>query len=110
MTTETTTTELRRCIGCARFGIEAHQADASDFPTQPSQKDGLGRMCKPHWQQYTNALRRASVARKATQVAGIQGSIPDALADGVLTPETQTPRMTRHAEDEPELGSKPDAA
>ena len=46
----------------ARFGIEAHDADAGDFPVQPSQKDGLGRMCKPHWREYTNALRKAAAA------------------------------------------------
>ena len=65
MTTETST--MRRCIGSSRFGIEAHDADADDFPVQPSQKDGLGRMCKPHWRQYTNALRKAAVARKAEE-------------------------------------------
>ena len=63
MTTQDPTT--RRCIGSSRFGIEAHDADASDFPVQPSQKDGLGRMCKPHWRAYTNALRKAAVTRKA---------------------------------------------
>lgn len=57
--------QLRRCIGSERFGIEAHNAPTSDFPTQPSQKDSLGRMCKPHWRQYTNALRKAALARKA---------------------------------------------
>jgi|SRR5664279_2097153 hypothetical protein len=65
MTTNATTTELRRCIGSTRFGIEAHEAEAGDFPAQPSQKDGLGRMCKPHWRQYTKALRKAALARKA---------------------------------------------
>jgi hypothetical protein len=64
MTTETSPT-MRRCIGSSRFGIEARDADAADFPVQPSQKDGLGRMCKPHWRQYTNALRKAAVERKA---------------------------------------------
>ena len=48
MTTETTTT-MRRCIGSTRFGIEAHDAPSTDFPAQPSQKDGLGRMCHTHW-------------------------------------------------------------
>ena len=33
----TTTTELRRCIGSAKFGIEPHEAPADDFPKQPSQ-------------------------------------------------------------------------
>ncbi|HEV8281903.1 MAG TPA: hypothetical protein VGQ02_08605 [Candidatus Limnocylindrales bacterium] len=57
--------ELRRCIGSARFGIEAHEAPVTKFPKQPSQKDGLGRMCKTHWNQYTTALRKAAAAAKA---------------------------------------------
>ncbi len=57
--------DLRRCIGSSRFGIEAHEAPLADFPVQPSQKDGLGRMCKPHWNQYTTALRKAAEARRA---------------------------------------------
>jgi hypothetical protein len=57
--------DLRTCIGSTRFGIEAHEAPLADFPVQPSQKDGLGRMCKPHWNQYTTALRKAAIAAKA---------------------------------------------
>ena len=57
--------DMRKCIGSAKFGIEAHEAPVDDFPAQPSQKDGLGRMCKPHWNQYTSALRKAALARKA---------------------------------------------
>lgn len=57
--------ELRRCIGSAKYGIEAHDAPIDDFPVQPSQRDGLGRMCKPHWNAYTSALRKAALARKA---------------------------------------------
>ena len=64
MTNETT---MRRCIGSAKFGIEPHEAPGIDFPAQPSQKDGLGRMCKPHWNQYTSALRKAALARKAAE-------------------------------------------
>ena len=56
---------LRRCIGSAKFGIEAHEASVEDFPVQPSQKDGLGRMCKPHWSKYTAGLARDAKARKA---------------------------------------------
>jgi hypothetical protein len=56
---------LRKCIGSAKFGIQAHEAPVADFPAQPSQRDGLGRMCKPHWTEYTAALRKAAVARKA---------------------------------------------
>lgn len=60
-------TDQRRCIGSAKFGIAAHEAPAADFPIQPSQKDGLGRMCKPHWNEYTSALRKAALARKAAE-------------------------------------------
>jgi hypothetical protein len=59
--------DMRKCIGSAKFGIEAHEAPVGDFPAQPSQKDGLGRMCKPHWNQYTTALRKAALERKAAQ-------------------------------------------
>ena len=52
--------DKRRCIGSTTFGIEAHDAPIEDFPVQPSQKDGLGRMCRPHWTEYTRALRKAS--------------------------------------------------
>ena len=69
MTTDATTTALRRCIGSAKFGIEAHEAPPDEFPAQPSQKDGLGRMCKPHWNQYTSALRKAALARKAAEAS-----------------------------------------
>jgi hypothetical protein len=55
--------DLRKCIGSTRFGIEAHDAPVTDFPVQPSQKDGLGRMCKVHWNQYTTALRKAATAK-----------------------------------------------
>lgn len=57
--------DLRRCIGSTRFGIQAHEAPIEEFPVQPSQRDGLGRMCKTHWNAYTTALRKASVAAKA---------------------------------------------
>jgi hypothetical protein len=60
-------TDQRRCIGSVKFGIVAHDAPVAEFPAQPSQKDGLGRMCKVHWNAYTNALRKASIARKATE-------------------------------------------
>ena len=103
MTTETTQT--RRCIGSSRFGIEAHDADAGDFPAQPSQKDGLGRMCKPHWRDYTNALRKAAVARRATEEDAVPKKTPvaeDAEASpqvdpAVAEPETSHARRTRRA-------------
>jgi hypothetical protein len=58
---------MRKCIGSTTFGIEAHEAPITDFPAQPSQKDGLGRMCKSHWNAYTNGLRKAALARKAAE-------------------------------------------
>jgi hypothetical protein len=60
---------LRRCIGSERFGIEPHDAPVADFPKQPSQKDGLGRMCKTHWNQYTAGLARDAKARTAAEAA-----------------------------------------
>lgn len=62
-------TTLRRCIGSERYGIPAHEAPVAEFPLQPSQKDGIGRMCKPHWTDYTRGLRRDQVARAAGQTA-----------------------------------------
>lgn len=69
MSDETTTT-LRRCIGSARYGIEPHDAPIEDFPRQPSQKDGLGRMCRTHWNAYTRGLARDAKARTAAQGEG----------------------------------------
>jgi hypothetical protein len=61
--------DLRKCLGSARFGIEPHDAPVEVFPSQPSQKDGLGRMCKTHWNQYTAGLARDAKARTATEGA-----------------------------------------
>ena len=69
MTTDATTMALRRCIGSTKFGIEAHDALTSDFPVQASQKAGLGRMCKPHWTEYTRALRKAATGKAAAAPA-----------------------------------------
>jgi hypothetical protein len=57
--------DAQKCIGSVKFGIEAHEAPVADFPAQPSQRDGLGRMCKPHWRQYTAGLARDRKARLA---------------------------------------------
>ena len=70
--------DMRKCIGSAKFGIEAHEAPVTDFPAQPSQKDGLGRMCKTHWSQYTSALRKAALARKAAE--GQTAATPEVAA------------------------------
>ena len=105
MTTETSTT-TRHCIGSSRFDIEAHEALPDDFPVQPSQKDGLGRMCKPHWREYTNALRKAAVARKAEETtdAPAPEPQPEVIEAPDEAPEAEVPasRKTRRAKAESE--------
>lgn len=100
MTKKNANTEVRRCIGSKTFGTEPHEAPVTDFPKQPSQKDGLGRMCKPHWRQYTNALRKAALARKA---AGA-GKAPGAESEPVAEPEA--PRGSRR----PKVRAEPQVA
>jgi hypothetical protein len=103
MTTDATTTGLRRCIGSAKFGIEAHEAPPDEFPAQPSQRGGLGRTCKPHWNQYTSALRKAALARKAAEAAQIE-------PEPVASPVPIRIRGKRGSESVvPEAGSQGDA-
>ena len=82
--------DMRKCIGSAKFGIEAHEAPVTEFPAQPSQKDGLGRMCKPHWNAYTNALRKAALARKAAEETA-------AVEPEPVVPEPVRPKRVRKA-------------
>ena len=86
MPIQDTTIVMRRCIGSTRFGVEAHEAPENEFPAQPSQKDGLGRMCHTHWRHYTNALRRASVARKAAERME-----PEVAPEPAVEPATEVP-------------------
>ena len=97
-TTTTITTGMRRCIGSERFGIDAHEAPVDDFPIQPAAKDGLGRMCRPHWTEYTRALRKASTAAKAE--AG--EAAPEAVAESAPVAEPKAPRRSRSAKVAPE--------
>ena len=111
MTTNATNTGLRRCIGSTRFGIEAHEAEAGNFPAQPSQKDGLGRMCKPHWNQYTKELRKGALARKAgdSEVATEEGST-ESDPGAVASPKAvggKTAQKPRAAKPEPILTRVP---
>ena len=68
-TKKTTTTELRRCTGSARFRTQPHEAPVSEFSKQPSRKDGLGTMCTEHWRAYVKGLREARVAAKVADGA-----------------------------------------
>ena len=97
----TKTTEMRRCIGSKTFGIEPHEAHTSDFPKQPSQKDGLGRMCKPHWRQYTNSLRKAALARKAADAEAAPDAQPAPVAEPPAPPKRGR-RTKAKAEPQPE--------
>jgi hypothetical protein len=78
----TAMTELRKCAGSARFEIERHEAPVEDFPIQPSGRDGLGRMCKTHWNQYTAGLARDAKARKAPDGAEVTAK-PTKKADAL---------------------------
>ncbi len=82
-------TTMRRCSGSKTFGIEAHEAPRDDFPIQPSRKDGLGTMCKPHWNQYTSALRKTA-------------EIPPDVEPGSETPALRKNRRAK-AQAEPDL-------
>ena len=103
-------TNMRKCIGSTKFGIEAHEAPATDFPAQPSQKDGLGRMCKPHWNQDTNALRKAALARKAAAEGEVSTAVAPAEPEPVGAAEPIRTRGKRgRAAAVPEGGSQGDA-
>jgi hypothetical protein len=87
----------RKCIGSERFGIEAHEAPVTEFPAQPSQRDGLGRMCKTHWNQYTAGLARDAKARKAAAVGGTVGGVNVPATEAAAPTEAQAakPEPTR---------------
>jgi hypothetical protein len=44
-------------------------------------------MCKPHWRQYANALRKAAVARKAAQEPA-EVALAHAVLDEISEPLT----------------------
>jgi len=93
--------DMRKCIGSARFGIEAHEAPVTDFPAQPSQKDGLGRMCKTHWNQYTAGLARDAKARKAAEAPG---AVAEAVAENAAEPaQTEAPRSRERRSKQPQV-------
>ena len=122
-TTETPAEGMRRCIGSTKFGLEAHDAPVADFPKQPSQKDGLGRMCRQHWTQYTRALRTGSITKVAAhpvdapiakkakgatteRVVSARGISTERVvrpAPGIATEDVVVPPPTFDAEAEAEL-------
>ena len=87
---------LRKCIGSTRFGIGPHDAPVEDFPVQPSQRDGLGRMCKTHWNQYAASLARDAKARMAADGA----NVPAAPAKKTVAPGRRTAKEARVAKPE----------
>jgi len=109
----------RTCIGSKTFAIEGHEAPVEDFPVQPSRKDGLGTMCRPHWTEYTRALRRASVAAVTTVEfsPGLRASLNFAAgisrqrrARGKPEPIRTRPARTRKTEGEPIVEVAPEAS
>ena len=87
--------DLRKCIGSTRFGIEPHDAPIEEFPKQPSQEDGLGRMCRTHWNEYTRGLAREAKARK--------------VATGHVTGDARATRQRGRPIPTPAAGSQGDA-
>ena len=106
--------DLRRCIGSTRFGIEAHEAPISDFPRQPSQKDGYGRMCTKHWNAYTAGLARDAKARRAAQAEAAEPTGPvEGTADiqeAAIVVEEPAPKRTRRAVGQEPTADDPEAA
>src|SRR5437667_9432918 len=90
-------TDVRRCIGSARFAIEPHDALVAEFPSQPSQKDGLGRMCKVHWNAYTAGLARDAKARMAAAATDDEIDTPVAVTEQVGTVEASVEAVTAGA-------------
>lgn len=104
-TTTQVASGMRRCIGSTTFGIEAHEAPADEFPVQASAKDGLGRMCKTHWRQYTNALRKAAVSRRAAKAPTEAVTEAEPIAETEVAeaePEAPAPRKGRRVKVEAE--------
>jgi len=88
---------MRTCIGSERFGIVAHDAPIADFPKQPSQKDGLGRMCRTHWKEYVSGLGRDAKARAANGTA----SAAEPTVQSQATARVATKRAARVAAAKP---------
>ncbi len=97
---------MRRCSGSKTFGIEAHDAPPTDFPIQPSRKDGLGTMCKPHWNQYTSALRKAAPERKSGATGDDAPSARDQAKQARAVASEEVVNARRQARKAPSACSK----
>ncbi len=73
-----------------------HEAPIEDFPVQPSQKDGLGRMCATHWKAYVAGLARQAKERTAASAASEPA--PDAAEPGKPTTKRARTRRTASTE------------
>ena len=83
--------EVRRCVGSTRFGIEPHNAPVGEFSAQPSQKDGLSRLCTLHWREYVVGLAREAKERKA---AAATGDVDSASTKELTGKATRRPKAT----------------
>lgn len=99
--------ELRRCSGSAKFGIEAHDAPVDDFSIQASQRDGLGRMCRTHWNEYTGALRKAALALKAATDEAVTDATPAEAAPSTGTAKGKKSARRRQRQDVGEVVPEP---
>ena len=98
----------RRCIGSARFGIEPHDAPVEDFPVQASQKDGLGRMCRTHWNEYTAGLARDAKARKAAEAGS--GAEPEPEPEPIEAARSKRDRKPKASAEQTLIDIAGDAA
>ena len=102
-TTETPAEGMRRCIGSTKFGLPAHDAPITDFPSQPSQKDGLGRMCREHWTQYTRALRTGSIEPRQRADRPTEGERIVSAVDAAIAREARAAKSAAKAKPLPLL-------
>ena len=99
MTTETTT-ELRRCIGSTRFGIEAHEAPRRRLP-RPAQPEGRPRadvqapLARVH-ERAAQGRGGAEVRRPPRHRPEPEPEVVES-ADEVVEPADETPLKTRHS-------------
>lgn len=94
MTTKATTATGMR--GCS--GIEPHDTQISDFPVQPSRRDGLGTMCAEHWRAYVRSVAAARKARaSAPKAAGLvsDDGVEPTSGAGVAKLDAVVARSTR---------------